>query len=69
MALLPTWFLDAVVAIGAVDPKGNKSFFASGFFYGVKTDEPVAEGQPGKYKLFLVTPSPSVALARSSLPF
>jgi len=57
MALIPPFFLDCVVAIGilAADPKAqDKAWVASGFLYGVPTDESVPEAER-QYAIFLVT--------------
>lgn len=55
MGLLPTWFLDSVVAIGEIDAAGTKKFFATGFFYGIRTGDPVPEGANANYHVFLIT--------------
>lgn len=55
MGLLPPLFLDAVVAVGEINAEGKKAFFGTGFYYGLRTGDPVPEGQPGKYQLFLIT--------------
>lgn len=46
MALIPEWFLDSVVAFGAVEPGENgptKRVFATGFYYGLVSDQKAGE--------------------------
>ena len=50
MALIPPFFLDAVVAIGTSDAQGNRAWVASGFLYGRRLP-----GDPAMYSVFLVT--------------
>lgn len=50
MALIPPFFLDAVVAIGAKNEKGEITWIGTGFFIGRPTDE-----NPNKYWIYLVT--------------
>ena len=53
MALLPTTYLDAVLALGIYDDKGNPDWIASGFLYGDYI-RPAEEGQ-NLYRVYLVT--------------
>jgi S1-C subfamily serine protease len=51
MALIPSFYLDCVVAIGTTDEEGNHHWIASGFLYGVR----LPENEPRTYQVFLVT--------------
>ncbi|MBM3127600.1 MAG: trypsin-like peptidase domain-containing protein [Chloroflexi bacterium] len=50
MALIPPFFTDCVVAIGADDAAGERRWIASGFLYGVPTNTRARE-----YQVYLVT--------------
>ncbi len=50
MALIPPFFTDCVVAIGTDDAEGERRWIASGFLYGVPTDQ-----RARAYQVYLVT--------------
>ena len=45
MALIPPFFLSAVVALGMPSPDGTVQYNATGFLYGYPTGETNDEGQ------------------------
>ena len=53
MALIPSFFLDCVVAIGVEDSSGKREWVASGFLYG----DYIADNKDGKkkYRVYLIT--------------
>jgi S1-C subfamily serine protease len=53
MALIPPFFIDCVVAIGADDAEGKRKWIASGFLYGHPLTN--SEGDQKLYKVLLVT--------------
>ena len=54
MALIPPFFLSAVVALGMPSRDGTAQYNATGFLYGCPTGETNNEGQK-TYRIFLVT--------------
>ena len=54
MALLPPFYLDAVVALGVVNENQQVRYTASGFLYGHRTND-VDENGSALYAVFLVT--------------
>ncbi len=52
MALIPSFFLDCVVAIGFENPDGSRQYAATGFLYGNFIAQ---EGNGKTYKIYLVT--------------
>jgi hypothetical protein len=54
MALLPPFFLDAVLAIGIENDKAERKWIGTGFLYGSPVPKP-HEGNPQSYRLWLVT--------------
>src|ERR1700722_17413570 len=54
MALIPPFFLVAVIAIGRRDDKGDASYTATGFLYGKVTGE-TAASEHKQYRVYLVT--------------
>jgi S1-C subfamily serine protease len=53
MALIPPFFIDCVVAIGADDAEGKRKWIASGFLYGHPLTN--SKGDQKLYKVLLVT--------------
>jgi hypothetical protein len=53
MALIPPFFIDCVVAIGAEDPESNRRWIASGFMYGQRLSR--TENTQREYQIYLVT--------------
>ncbi len=52
MSLIPSFFLDCVVAIGFENAKKERQYVATGFLYGQFISQ---EGEDKQYKLFLIT--------------
>jgi len=52
MALIPTFFLDCVVAIGFENAEKERHYAATGFLYGKLIKQ---EGESKNYRIFLVT--------------
>ena len=54
MAVIPPFFLDCVVAIGAKNPSGTTQWVGTGFLFG-KLIEPVQDSANKQYAVYLVT--------------